>query len=218
MDFTDFVILLGILPISLYYLLRNKVIEELHFLLPFLWVVLIGSLYEYFITGMLHADTKYWFWGNKILNFFSINYFFYGISDKRYKHVYRYSNIVFVLFFIMLLLLYRHAPSALKANSYLLVLQTIAVYLYSGLWFFKLFQDVKVTSLIHYPVFYVVSGIIIYHSGVIVLYLLSDTILKHQRELFLDYWMLIVYLNLFFRTLLIFAIWRGQTKYNTLFG
>lgn len=217
MKFVYFVILLGILPLSLYYLLRYKVINEIHFLLPFLWVVLIGSLYEYFITGMLQVDSKYWFWINKILCFFSINYFFYRLLEKKYKNIYLYSNIVFVACFISLLF-YPYEISTLTSSAYLLILQTIAIYLYSILWFQKLFKNVEVISLLRHPVFYIVSGFIIYYSGVVILYLLSDAILNNHRELFLNYWMLNVYLNLVYRILLIFGIWKGQMKYSMPFG
>lgn len=211
MDFIDFVTFLGVIPLLIYYLNYRIKAFEINYLLPFLWVFALGSLYEYFVTKLLQVDSQYWFWLNKLLYFFTISYFFKRLLSEKYKRLYFYSNFLFLLFFGFLLFNYENITK-LEASSYFSVLQTIFIYLFSILWFIKIFKEAKVTSLLSYPIFYIVSGFLIYYSGVVVLYLLSDSILRHKEEQFLSYWMLIVYLNLFFRIILIISVWKSRSK------
>jgi len=209
MYFIYFTIFLGVFPISLYLVLRKRVARELKFLSPFLWVVFIGSVYEFIITGLFQVDSQYWFWINKILCFYSINYFFFRLLEKRFNKTYRYFNYFFAVFFGILLINY-FGSGTLEASSYLIVFQAMVIYFYSIVWFVKLFKEIDVEANLNYPIVLVVSGFIIYYSGNVVLYLLGDTLLKERGELFLEYWMLNVYLNLFFRTLLIISIWKKR--------
>lgn len=209
MYFIYFTILLGIVPITLYRLAAKGKADDLKALVPFLWLVFAASLYEFFITGMLQVGSHYWFWINKILGFYSIHYFFYRLLDKRYPNLYRSFNLAFALFFLVLFY-FEFSKVTLVGSSYLMVVQAAVIYIYAILWFVRLFKGISGETVLDYPVLLVVSGFLIFYSGNVVLYLLADTLLRLEGESFLEYWMLNVYLNFIFRTMLIIAIWKRK--------
>lgn len=209
--FLIFVILFGVLPIAIYYQVKENSKDELHAIFPFLWVVGIASLYEFFGTIILKWDSKYWFIIYKVLAFFALHYFFYYLLKKKFKALF----IVFVALFLLLFLYYLGCTAQLDfftINSYFNALQTIIVLTFSILWIRRIFITLEVESLANAPNFYFISGLVIYYAGTVFLFLLSNLIFKTENSQFQDYWMLNIALNLVIRTLLILGIWKTRVK------
>lgn len=204
---TIFVILYGILPsifLKIFKLQFNAI-------KPFVWVVLVASLYEFIGTFILKLNSEYWFIIYKILAFISIHYFFYKILYPSY-------NLFFRLFILLFLLLSVYCfynwvvLNFFDVNAYYNFLQTIVVLFFSVLWFIRVFNNLEVESLLSSSTFYFISGLLLYYSGTVFLFLLSNMIFKMDKSSFQDYWMLNVVLNLVLRTLLILGIWKGCKK------
>ena len=80
------------------------------------------------------------------------------------------------------------------------------------LWMKYAFINLKEDSLLKYPPFYFISGLLFYFSGTLFLFLFGNLILKEGSEAFLDSWMLNLFFNIVFKILLFIGIWKGQTK------
>lgn len=205
------VILYGLLPLVLLLALRRKVVKEVQYLEPFIWFVGLGSIYELVGTVILKINSDYWLRFNKIAAFFLIAYFFFHLLKKKFIFLHYFFAITYLIFYFSLFLVWNEW-SNLLTNSYLIAFQTLVVVVFSILWFRNLFTELYFESLLQNPSFYFISGLILYYSGTIFLFLASNVIYKSDRPFFADYWQINFFFNFILRTLLIFGIWKGRVK------
>ncbi len=206
-EITIFTILFGVIPLFIYYL-KKVTIKPIE---PFLWVVCIASLYEFLGTFVLKLNSEYWFIIYNFLAFFSIHYFFFKLLKGSYKYVFILFGILFLILSVFSFYEWENI-NYLDINSYYNSLQTLAVLFFSMLWIVRVFTNLELKSLTNSPMFYFVSGLILYYSGNVFLFLLSSYIFKIDKSNFQAFWMLIVILNLVLRTLLIVGIWKGRQQ------
>lgn len=206
-EITVFAVLYGVLPL-LIYKIKNISLKPVE---PFIWVVFIASLYEFFGTYILKFNATYWLQVYKILAFVSIHYFFYKLLKSKYLLLFKF----FIVAFLMLQLfcfLKRDSIDFLDINAYFNLLQTIIVIVFSVLWFRSIFLNLELDSFTKSPMFYFVSGLILYYSGTVFLFLLSNFIFTMDKSNFQSFWMLNIFLNFVLRTLLIIGVWKGKVK------
>lgn len=209
--FVYFTVLFGVVPLLVYFVLRNMVVKEVRFIYPFLSVVCIASLYEFFGTLVFRVSVEYWFFTYNFLAFVSILLFFISLLGKKLQLVYYLYSICFLVLLIYFIFNW-DVKKYLEINSYFNTLQTLVVFTFSILWFRRVFLNLEFDSLGRSPVFYFISGLLLYYSGTVFLFLMSSLIFEHEKSSFQDYWMLNIGLNLVLRTSLILGIWQGQTK------
>lgn len=209
--FVYFVVLYGIVPLLVYFLLPNTTVKEVRFIYPFLWVVCIASLYEFLGTLVFKISSEYWFIVYKLLAFSTILYFFISLLGEKLRLVYCFYSICF-LALLLYFSIHWDIKKYLEINSYFNTLQTLVVFTFSIAWFRRVFIHLEFDSLGQSPVFYFVSGLLLYYSGTVFLFLMSTVLLVHESSSFQDYWMLNIGLNLVLRTLLIIGIWKGQAR------
>lgn len=201
---------IGIIPITSYLICFKKSNSNVDFLKPLILLNFISSFYEFVFTYLLKVDSEYWFRLYLLLEFLSIVYLFWKLFEQL---LYRRILIIFTFLYIAfyLILLNQWVPHHnLTTDSYLNVFTTLLVYLFSILWFRKVFANFELESLIHSPVFIVLSGLLLYFSSTLFLFLMSDYILKDVHYNFLDFWQLNVVMCILFRLLLLTAILKGK--------
>lgn len=205
-----FTVLYGLLPLLIYHFLNKKLID-IKAIYPFLVVVFMAGIYEFIGTFLLKIDAANWFYIYNVLAFLSIHYLFYIILKKRFK-------IIFISLIIILLLLIVFASFFLKSynfleiTSFFNVFQTSIILFFSILWFKKVFQELIVDGLLKSPYFYFLSGLIIYYSGTLFLFLTITYIYLNDKPAFEYYWLLNIILNILLRTLLIVGILKARIK------
>ena len=133
------------------------------------------------------------------------------LLGKRFRPLYYFFSTLF-LFLLLYYSYYWNKQNYLVINSYFNTLQTLVVFIFSILWFRRVFLNLEFDSLGRSPVFYFISGLLLYYSGTVFLFLMSSLIFEHEKSSFQDYWMLNIGLNLVLRTSLILGIWQGQAK------
>ena len=204
--------IIGVFPLLLYFAKKKTFAKEADYLLPMVWLAAIGCFYEIGITLLLGISPKYWFRFYTLLEFCVIFYFYSKLFAGKYKYLLRIFGISFLILFLVSLLFWNDSGINLAIDSYLSSFETIFVFLFSFLWFRELFSNLHIKSLWESPAFYTIAGLILYFSGTLFLFLLSDVIYKNEKIHFQEYWMLNVALTLVFRILLIISVWKGQTK------
>lgn len=206
-----FSILYGLLPLLFFFLIKRKVHEEVYFILPFLYVVFIAGLYEFICTILLGLNVKYWFIIYNFLSFTTLLYFYFYLLKKQFRVIYIIFSVLFILITTISFSFYS-CDNFIQISSYYKILQTIMILTFSVLWIKRVFLDLELSSLSESSTFYFISGLLLYYSGTVFLFLLSNMIFKMDKSTFQDYWMLNVVLNLVLRTLLIIGIWKGRVK------
>lgn len=203
--------IIGFFPLFLYLVKKRKLLKEIDFVVPLLWLVAIASFYELVVTLLFRISTKYWFRLYLLLEFCVLFYFFYKLFSGRYKYLFRVFGIGYLLTFLGLLFVW-DVWSNLSTDSYLSTFESIFVFTFSFLWFRDLFTNLQLKSLWQSPTFYIISGLILYFTGTLFLFLLSDVIYSNKAIKFEDYWMLNVLFCFVFRLFLIISVWKGQVK------
>ncbi|TBX66136.1 hypothetical protein EZL74_11145 [Flavobacterium silvisoli] len=202
----------GVLPLIFYLYRKEKIINEFKTLVPILILNFFSSVYEVVFTYKLQIDSEYWFRLYLFLEYFSIAYLFWKLFEGTfYKRLILIFSIVYVVFYILLLKSWE-LHNNLQTDSYLTVYTTFFVYVLSILWFRKIFIKFEYDSLIHSPVFIVISGLLLYMSSTLFLFLMSDFLLKDIRYDFLDFWRLNIAMCIFFRLLLLTAVFKGYRR------
>ncbi len=205
--FTTFI---GIIPITSYIICFKNSNSNIDFLKPLILLTFISSIYELVFTYLLKVDSEYWFRFYLLLEFLSIVYLFWKLFEQLlYRRILIISTLLYIAFYLFLLM--RWVPHHnLTTDSYLTLYTTLLVYLFSILWFRKVFANFELESLIHSPVFIVLSGLLLYFSSTLFLFLMSDYFLIDVHYNFLDFWQLNVVMCILFRLLLLTAILKGK--------
>lgn len=186
-------------------------IQNIKHVIPFVIVVFIASLYEFIGSILLGQNVELWFLIYDILVFFSIHYFFYKLLNKKYRALF-FILILLLFIFYCILTLGPWTFSYLEISSFFNVYQTLIILLFSILWFKRIFQEFEIDNLLDSPTFYFISGLLIYYSGSVVLFLLANSIYASDQSKFQYYWLLNVILNFVLRTLLIVGIWKARRE------
>lgn len=207
-----FTILYGLLPLFLLIVFKDK-IENIKKIYPFVFVVFVASLYEFIGSILLKINVEYWFLIYGVIVFFGIHYFFYILLDKRFKNVFLILICLFLILFSISIFSYIFKSfDYLVISSFFIVFQTIIVLFFSILWFKKIFQELVINNLFDSPIFYFISGLILYYCGSVFLFLSASHIYAADKSNFQYYWLLNIILNLVLRTLLIVGIWKARVK------
>ncbi|ESU28700.1 hypothetical protein FLJC2902T_12910 [Flavobacterium limnosediminis JC2902] len=204
---------LGFIPLIYLLISKNQINSSLKVLYPYLILVAFASFYE--LTGSLvfKVSVKYWFRIYLLLEFIVIYFFFKQVLNGKYGKLFVLFGLMYLILFLGLLFFWNSASiSNLTADSYLSTLETIFVYVFSFLWFKDLFEKMTVSSLWNSSYFYFISGMILYFSGTLFLFLLGNLIHVNSHFSFKDFWMLNIIFNIIFRLILIVTVWKGRVK------
>lgn len=202
-------VLYSLIPLIVYWFTKKKLNEEIKPIFPFVVLCFIAGLYEFIFTSILRFNTIPWFYTYDLLAFFTIQYFFYTILDKKIKKIVWISSCLYLILFSYFLI--NHSfETYMNYLSYLTSLITLLILIYSIKWFKKVFMETTLVSLAQSPTFYFVSGFLFYYSGVIVLFLFAQTIYANDKVNFQYYWLINLFFNIFHKTFLIIGIWKSR--------
>jgi hypothetical protein len=205
----NFASFLGILILVFYLFRINRISFRTSHYLPFVWLVIFSTFYEFFLYDWFRLGSIVWFRVYGLLEFFTIFYYFYKLI-RGYRIFFMIILILYLILFLLLLFRWKFI-TPLQSDSYLISVEVILVFVSSTLWFKQLFKDFVYISLFLLSDFYIVSGLILFFSGTLTLELLSSSIFKSITSEFLVYWNLIIVFNIVLRLLILVGIWK-QSK------
>lgn len=204
-------LLLGPLPLLLFKIRQKKMAQETLPMEPYLWLVALSSFYEFFGTTLLNLNSEIWFRTFILLEFLCLLYYFFHLLGKKPKLLFLAFFVVFSIGFVWLLFLWNTIDN-FAGDSYLSIIVTLFIYTFSFLWFKDLFTNLKLKSLWDCSAFYFISGLLLYFSGTLFLFLMSATLFKYDMASFQKYWNLNIAFSFLIRLLLLLGVWKGQQK------
>lgn len=203
--------ILGYIPIILYFSLKGKFANNnFKGLLPYLWLVAVSSFYELIFSYYLKVNVEIWFKIYTLLDFILIVLLFSSQKNRPGRYFFWIFTFLYLLVFTFLILSSQEI-NFLTQDSFLNLLMTFFVIIYSIIWFYKNFKLMESISLLELPFFYFLSGLLFYYSGIIFLSLLSESIINSSLDIY-DYWGVNICFLILFRILLIVSVWKGRTK------
>lgn len=190
------------------YYRRNRIIK-FDYIKEYFFLIAFGALYEIIGTRWLNINTTVWFKVYVLLEFICIYLFFQRISAGQYRVWYRNFMFVFLLTFVGLQTYWISGGSP-KTDSWLTILETILVYVGSTIWFKDIFKNLDLNTLWDSPEFYFISSFILYFSGTLFLFLMTDFVFSPKEMS--KYWIINIVLSLVSDIIIIIGIWKGQQK------
>lgn len=192
----------------IYFAIKRKTLTiEVVSFIPFLYLTFFASLYEFVFTYLLKIDAEYWFRLYMFLEFLCIYYFYDKIFQKQntIRRLLFISLLLYIVFYLVLLFYWKPHDN-LKTDSYLSVYNTVTIILFSIFWFKRIFINFEISNLFNSPTFIIISGLLLYYTSTLFLFLISDYILKDRDNSFLDYWQINVVFLILFRFFLLLGI------------
>lgn len=206
----NFTIVYGIFPL-LFFLFKKNQNRNIKEIFPFLVIVFIASLYELIGSVILNISYENWYLIYKTLAFFSLHYFFFKLLNKKFKLIFTFYLLVFILLIILTNTTWVNS-NFLDINAYFNMLQMFVVLNFSLFWLKRLFVELEQDDLLKNPNFYFISGLIIYYCGTAFLFLMSSSIYAQDKSSLQFYWLINIFLNFVLRSLLIFGVWKARVK------
>jgi hypothetical protein len=197
----------------IYYLYRKRFIGfGANPLFPFLLLIAIAAFYEIIGTGILKLDSGIFFKVYLFAEFFVLLFYFYKLTQKTIPYFAVISAILYLILFIYTIFACIAADWNFKVglltDAYLSAFEAIVVYSCAIYWFLRMFRLLPDTSLLKLPDFYFVSGLIMYVSGPLFLFLLSSQIMQADFTGFRVYWMINNVFNIILKLFLIIGVWK----------
>ena len=213
-----FTLFIGIIPLLILFI-KKRAFDKNHPIVPFIWLTALASAYEFIFTIILKINTSYWFQLYALLSFLALFYFFFKLLKLQFKTVLKWSLIVFLIIyansFIYWTEMSQYISTAIN-RAYI----TVFVLFFTVIWFKTLFEKLQystvfekidVQNLWQSEIFYFISGIFIYYSTTLFLFLSINYIFNNNSIYFYDYWFVNTLATLLFRTLMIVSVWKMKT-------
>lgn len=204
-------IFLGFLPLSFYFIVRNKLNRDISLILPYLVLAFFSSFYELIFTICLKINASVWFKIYTSLEFFVLIHYFYKLLQGRYKQLYYFFSLLYLTCFGFIVFQGK-IGNFMDGDSYLQVIESVFVITVVLLWMKYAFINLQEDSLLKFPHFYFISGLLFYFSGTLFLYLLGNLILQEGAEDFANFWLLNLFFNIFLKILILIGIWKARVK------
>lgn len=174
----------------------------------FIYFVAFFNLFEITLGKYVNQKDFYYFIIYSIMEY-SILYFIFK-SQNIYTPRFYFPFLKYSYLILLILFCYHiDTISMLQLNAYLSTASFVQIVSFSFFWFRDGFINFKYKSLLGVPFFYFISGMILYYSGVITLYLLITYIDQNDYSL-KSYWILNLIFSLIYRVLLIVCIWKAR--------
>lgn len=200
---------LSFVPLLLILFRKNKeqFSNEISAVKPYFYLLFIGAIYEII---NIRIPSCYHFTVFTVLEFVALWYFFRKIFLKKYNYFLLLSLLI-VLLETIIISFFWICDLSDKMDAYLAIPISVFIFTSSFLWFKKLFEKETVYSLWKDPVFYFLSGLIIYFSGglFISLLLYEITIITGLPE---TYWLIYLFGAIFMRIMMAVGVWKATEK------
>lgn len=200
---------LGILPILYYLYYKTKFKQDISPIVPFLWLTLIGTLYEIIVSIGMQIPAKYWFKIYLLLEFLFLLYLFRSILQKKYTLTALFFTLIFAGIFSYAIYNF-HVLYGLKTDGYISMVTTLFFYTLFFLWSKENYSEQKNMSALRIFLF----SFLLYYSITILLFLFVTPLSFQKIYKTQELWIINVLATILQRILISTALWRGLKTSN----
>ena len=184
---------------------KNSVLNSNNLILLFF----IGGIYELIFTMLLGYDSQIWFKIYSYLEFLTLLLFFrklIGITQS----VFYFIIILYSIIYAFLAVMYFNKININLFELFIPIANCLLVFTGSTKWTIKQFEKLETSSLLHFSVFYILSGMILYYSGTFFIFGL-ETIFRYTKSpVLLYFWYINLLLLFIYRLSFYIAIWKAK--------
>ena len=144
-----------------------------------------------------------------ILEFIALLYFF-SKTDWDFPVSFYTILVSYCSLYLTLCWFYFYKINLSALELFIPISQCLLVYTCSTKWTIQQFEKLETSSLLHFPVFYILSGMILYYSGTFFIFGL-ETIFRYTKSQILHYfWYVNLLLAFAYRLSFYIAIWKAK--------
>jgi hypothetical protein len=192
----------------LYFYLNKQLLDNLNIY----YLVLLfglGALSELSFSIILNFDSQYWFKIYSYLEFLTLLLFFrklIGITQS----VFYFIIILYSIIYAFLAVMFFNKININLFELFIPIANCLLVFTGSTKWTIQQFEKLETSSLLHFPVFYILSGMILYYSGTFFIFGL-ETIFRYTKSpVLLYFWYINLLLLFIYRLSFYIAIWKAK--------
>lgn len=204
-NLTIVVILFSIALLPFYGCYKNHKLDINYLII----LISISGIYELIFTMTLGYNSETWFKVYSYFEFITLLTFFrklIGISQS----VFLFLTSLYSLIYIVLAFLFFNQINVYVFELFIPITNCLLVYTCSTKWTIQQFEKLETSSLLHFPVFYILSGMILYYSGTFFIFGL-ETIFRYTKSQILHYfWYVNLLLAFAYRLSFYIAIWKAK--------
>lgn len=203
----SFIILLNIFSLLLLvFYVKLKINNNLlHLVILFSF----GAFYELIFTIYFKVNSEIWFKIYSYLEFLTLLLFFrklIGITQS----VFYFIIILYSIIYAFLAVMFFNKININLFELFIPITHCLLVFTGSTKWTIQQFEKLETSSLLHFPVFYILSGMILYYSGTFFIFGL-ETIFRYTKSpTLLYFWYINLLLLFIYRLSFYIAIWKAK--------
>ena len=178
-------------------------------LLLLVFLFTFGALYELIFTIYLKNNSEIWFKTYSYFEFITLLFFFkklIGIS----RSVFYLISSSYTIIYVILAILYLKNLNINIFELFIPISNCLLVYTSSTKWTIQQFEKLETSSLFHFPVFYILSGMILYYSGTFFIFGLETIFRSTKSAILLYFWYINLFLFFLYRLSFYIAIWKAK--------
>ncbi len=198
----------GLVLFWYYYVNRHRFDFEMKAIEPYMWLTALAGIYEVVVTKWLFVDSTAWFRIFSLLEVSTLLYFFNRIVSG-FRPFFWISLLVYMSAFTYMLIKFEEFDIQ-DADQVLVLITTLIVYVYGIGWFRQKFMHPKDESLLQSGTFYIISGLLIYFSATIFLFLSAKLIYHNHKELYMQYWTFNIFMVSLTRLIFTIGVWKAR--------
>lgn len=192
----------------LYFYLNKQLLDNLNIY----YLVLLfglGALSELSFSIILNFDSQYWFKIYSYLEFLTLLLFFRKLIDIT-QSVFYFIIILYSIIYAFLAVMFFNKININLFELFIPIANCLLVFTGSTKWTIQQFEKLETSSLLHFPVFYILSGMILYYSGTFFIFGL-ETIFRYTKSpTLLYFWYINLLLLFIYRLSFYIAIWKAK--------
>lgn len=184
---------------------KNSVLNSNNLILLFF----IGGIYELIFTMLLGYDSQIWFKIYSYLEFLTLLLFFrklIGITQS----VFYFIIILYSIIYAFLAVMFFNKININLFELFIPIANCLLVFTGSTKWTIQQFEKLETSSLLHFPVFYILSGMILYYSGTFFIFGLETIFRYTKSSVLLYFWYINLLLLFIYRLSFYLAIWKAK--------
>ncbi len=169
----------------------------------------LGALSELSFSIILNFDSQYWFKIYSYLEFLTLLLFFrklIGITQS----VFYFIIILYSIIYAFLAVMFFNKININLFELFIPIANCLLVFTGSTKWTIQQFEKLETSSLLHFPVFYILSGMILYYSGTFFIFGLETIFRFTKSPVLLYFWYINLLLLFIYRLSFYIAIWKAK--------
>lgn len=204
----DISYLLGIIPLFIYIYNRKKVNQETVYLLSFLVLMFVVSIFDPLNQKYFRISTTIWYRFYCIIEFYTVLYFYYKVLKN--KKIMFFFGILYFLVYTYLLKDFSFDQKVYNDMPINLIMVLMVIVL-SVQWFIEVFKTMEDIPLYNRSAFYYISNFLVFYCRTFLVLLMADY-LRQEKLGITSFWVIIALLNVITKIVLIVVIWKSSPK------